>query len=75
MFYWKGTEENCLKSMHRFKTEIIMADKNLKYIPTAEINLEEAVAKAIAERPEIMTAKNNLELQKIKTHSYTAYYT
>jgi len=58
-----------------FDTEITLTDKDLTYVPTVEINLDEVVAKAEAERPEIMTAANALELQKIETHAYTAYYT
>jgi len=58
-----------------FDTEFILTDTNLTYVPTEEINLVEAIEKAKAERPEIMKAENNLELQKIETHAYTAYYT
>lgn len=58
-----------------FDTEITLTDKDLTYVPTLEINLDAAVEKAKAERPEILTAENALELQKIKTHVYTAYYT
>ena len=58
-----------------FDTEIELTDKELTYVPTLEINLDEAVEKAKEERPEILTAQNNLELQKIETHAYTAYYT
>jgi len=58
-----------------FDTEIILTDKDLTYVPTLEINLDEAVEKAKAERPEILTAENALKLQKIETHVYTAYYT
>lgn len=58
-----------------FDTEITLTNKDLTYIPTVDINLDEVVEKAKAERPEIITAQNNLELQKIETHVYTAYYT
>jgi hypothetical protein len=58
-----------------FDTEFILTDTNLTYVPTEEINLVEAIEKAKAERPEILKAENNLELQKIETHAYTAYYT
>lgn len=58
-----------------FETEIVLTDKDLTYVPTQEIKLTEKVELAKAERPEILTANNNLELQKIKTHAYTAYYT
>jgi hypothetical protein len=58
-----------------FDTQIILKDKDLTYVPTVQLNLDGAIEKAKAERPEIMTAENNLELQKIETHAYTAYYT
>lgn len=58
-----------------FDTEIVLTDKELNYVPTVDINLEEALEKAKIDRPEILTAQNNLELQKIETHVYTAYYT
>lgn len=58
-----------------FNQEISLTDNNLVYVPTADINLDEAIEKAKAERPEILEAENALELQKIKTHAYTAYYT
>ena len=58
-----------------FDTELILTDTNLKYVPSEEINLDEAMEKAKAERPEILAAENNLKLQKIETHAYTAYYT
>jgi len=58
-----------------FDTEFILTDTNITYVPTEEINLAEAIEKAKAERPEILKAENNLELQKIETHAYTAYYT
>lgn len=58
-----------------FNQEILLTDNNLVYVPTADINLDEAIEKAKAERPEILEAENALELQKIKTHAYTAYYT
>lgn len=58
-----------------FDTEIVLKDKELKYVPTVDINLEDALEKAKTDRPEILTAQNNLELQKIETHVYTAYYT
>ena len=58
-----------------FDTEINLTDKDLTYVPTVDINLDEVVEKAKAERPEIIKAENALELQEIKTHAYTAYYT
>jgi len=58
-----------------FDTEFILTDTNLKYVPSEEINLNEAMEKAKAERPEILAAENNLKLQEIETHAYTAYYT
>ena len=58
-----------------FDTEYILTDTNFTYVPTEEINLVEAIEKAKAERPEILKAENNLELQKIETHAHTAYYT
>lgn len=58
-----------------FNQEISLTDNNLVYVPTADINLDEAIEKAKAKRPEILEAENALELQKIKTHAYTAYYT
>lgn len=56
-------------------TSIILTDKDLKYTKTADINLEEAIEKAKLERPEVLEAQNNLELQKIDTHVQQAYYT
>lgn len=58
-----------------FDTEITLTDKGLDYVPTQEINLDEAIETAKTNRPEIIEAENALELQKIKTHVYTAYYT
>ena len=58
-----------------FDTEINLIDKDLIYVPTIEIDLNAAIEKAKTERPEILIAENNLELQKIETHAYTAYYT
>jgi hypothetical protein len=58
-----------------FDTKLTLTDKEFTYVPTEEINLTEAIEQAKAERPEILTAENNLELQKIETHAYTAYYT
>lgn len=58
-----------------FDQEIVLTDTELNYVPIAELNLNAAIEKAKAERPEILTAENNLELQKIKTHAETAYYT
>lgn len=58
-----------------FDSEIVLKDKELTYVPTAEINLDAAITKAKADRPEILAAENALELQKIETHAYTAYYT
>ena len=58
-----------------FDTEFILTDTNLTYVATEEINLNEIIEKAKAERPEILTAENNLKLQQIETHANTAYYT
>lgn len=58
-----------------FDTEFILTDTNLTYLPTEEIDLDQAIEKAKAERPEILTAQNNLKLQQMETHAYTAYYT
>ena len=58
-----------------FDTKLVLTDKTLNYVPTVDINLKTALEKAKTDRPEILTALNNLELQKIETHVYTAYYT
>lgn len=58
-----------------FDQEIVLTDTELAYVPTAKIDLNAAIEKAKSERPEILTAENNLELQKIETHAYKAYYT
>nr|WP_312578458.1 TolC family protein [Sedimentibacter sp.] len=58
-----------------FDTDITLTDKELNYVPTVDINLDDALEKAKTDRPEILTAQNNLELQKIETHVYTSYYT
>lgn len=58
-----------------FDTGFILTDTNLTYLPTEEIDLDQAIEKAKAERPEILTAQNNLKLQQMETHAYTAYYT
>ena len=58
-----------------FDVELTLTDKEMKYVPTSEIKLNEVIEKARAQRPEVLTALNNLELQKIETHVYTAYYT
>ncbi len=58
-----------------FDMEVIFTDKELNYVPTAKIDLNNAIEKAKLDRPEVLTAKNALELQKIETHAYTAYYT
>ncbi len=58
-----------------FDTEIVLTDTELIYVPSAKINLDQSIEKAKVERPEIMTAENNLKLQEIETHAYTAYYT
>jgi len=57
------------------ETEIILTDKELKYVPTKDVSLGKAIEKAKAERPEILSAENALEVQKIETHAYKAYYT
>ncbi len=58
-----------------FDTEIVLKDKELNYVPTVDVNLEDALEKAKTDRPEILTAQNDLELQKIETRVYKAYYT
>lgn len=58
-----------------FNVELTLTDKDLKYVATVNVKLGEALEKAKTQRPEILTALNNLELQKIETHVYTAYYT
>lgn len=58
-----------------FNVELTLTDRNLEYTPTSDIDLNETIEKAKIHRPEILTANNNLELQKIETHAYTAYYT
>lgn len=58
-----------------FDTDITLTDKELNYVPTVDINLNAALEKAKTDRPEILTAQNNLDLQKIETHVYTSYYT
>ena len=58
-----------------FDTEFILTDTNLTYVPSEEINLDEKIEAAKVGRPEVLTAQNNLKLQQIETHAYTAYYT
>jgi outer membrane protein TolC len=58
-----------------FDTEVILTSKDLNYVPTQQLNLDAAIEKAKTDRPEIIKAENALELQKIETHVYTAYYT
>ncbi len=58
-----------------FDKEVILTSKDLSYVPTQQLNLAEAIEKAKTDRPEIIEAENALELQKIETHVYTAYYT
>ncbi len=58
-----------------FDTEIILTSNDLNYVPTQQLNLDAAIEKAKSDRPEIIKAENALELQKIETHVYTAYYT
>lgn len=58
-----------------FDTEVILTSKDLNYVPTQQLNLDAAIEKAKVDRTEIIEAENALELQKIKTHVYTAYYT
>ena len=55
--------------------EIVLTEKELSYVPTVKLDLDEAIEKAKEDRPEILTAENNLKLQEIKTHADTAYYT
>ena len=58
-----------------FTQEIVLTDIELSYIPTTELDLDKSIETAKVERLEIITAENNLELQKIETHAYKAYYT
>ncbi|WP_313165041.1 TolC family protein [Sedimentibacter sp.] len=58
-----------------FDTEFVLTDTELSYVPANEINLDEKIEKAKQDRIEILTAENDLEVQKIETHAYTAYYT
>lgn len=58
-----------------FDTEAILTSKDLNYVPTQQLNLDAAIEKAKLDRPEIIEAENALELQKIETHVYKAYYT
>jgi len=72
----KMAKLNLLNALNlSFDTEISLTDKELVYVPTIDLNLNEAIKKAKAERPEILSTENALEVQKIKTHAYTAYYT
>lgn len=56
-------------------TKINLSDKELNYVPTEKLDLDAAIEKAKKDRTEILTAENNLELQKIETHVYKSYYT
>lgn len=56
-------------------TKIVLSDRILKYEPTGDVDLNGAIEAAKRDRVEILTAKNNLILQEIKTHSVKAYYT
>lgn len=56
-------------------TEIVLSDSVLKYEAIGDVNLNEAIEAAKNDRVEILTAKNNLILQELKTHSVKAYYT
>lgn len=58
-----------------FNQDIVLTDTELTYVPTEKLDLNAAIEKAKSERPEILTAENDLELQKIETHAYKAYYT
>lgn len=58
-----------------YDTNIVLTDNNLEYIPTSDIDLNEYIQRAKTDRPEILAAQNNLELQKIETHVHKAYYT
>lgn len=58
-----------------FDTEFVLTNTELSYVPTNKINLDEKIEKAKQDRIEILTAENDLEIQKIETHAYTAYYT
>jgi len=58
-----------------FDTEFVLTDTELSYVPTIELDLNDKIEKAKQERLEILTAENDLELQKIQTHATTAYYT
>ncbi len=58
-----------------FDTDLVLTDTELSYVPTNKVNLDEKIEKAKQDRLEILTAENDLEIQKIETHAYTAYYT
>ncbi|MGD9567038.1 MAG: TolC family protein [Sedimentibacter sp.] len=58
-----------------FDTEFVLTETELSYVQTEEVKLDEAIEKAKEDRVEILTAENDLELQKIETHVYKAYYT
>lgn len=57
-----------------FDTQLSLVDTEISYVPTNGINLNEALEKAKAQRPEILKAKNTLEVQKIESKAYSAYY-
>jgi len=72
----KFAELNLLNKIDlSFDTELVLTDKELNYVPTVDVNLVAALARAKTDRPEILAALNNLELQKIETKADTAYYT
>ena len=76
MDYYNIAKLNLLNKLELpFDTELVLTDTNLIYVPSEEVSLIEAIEKAKEERPEILTAENNLKLQEIETHAYTAYYT
>jgi hypothetical protein len=58
-----------------FDAEVTLTSKDLNYVPIQQLNLDAAIEKAKTDRPEIIKAENALELQKIETHVYKAYYT
>lgn len=55
--------------------ELVLTEKELSYVPIEELDLDAAIKQAKEDRPEILTAENNLKLQEMKTHADTAYYT
>lgn len=56
-------------------TELKLTDREIEYVPTGDIDLNAVLEKAKVDRPEIVNAKNSLEVQEIYTHAVKAYYT